>query len=123
MELLHGTALRILVDKEVEWTSTLGLVPGNWPMDDRRQVVLFFKEALANILRHANANKVTLSAKIEDDFFVLEVSDDGRGFEAGSGEVELESLQNRAARVGGTVRVEAAPEKGTKVTLRTRLKT
>jgi len=124
MELLRGTAARLLPGKSVEWTSSVELIPTGLPMEDRRQILLFFKEALANIVRHSDANHVTLSARIESETFILEVKDDGCGFqlETWSGSVGLESLQSRAKRLGGTVQIDTVPENGTRVILRTKFK-
>lgn len=60
---------------------------------------------------------MTLRAEGED--LVAEVSDDGRGFGAGSAPgVGLRSMQERASALGGELEVESEPGKGTTVRVR-----
>ncbi len=74
------------------------------------------QEALHNIVKHAHANTVLLRLDRQDDELVLEVRDDGRGFDpAGSfpGHLGLRSIQERATRLGGTCSIESTPAQGT----------
>jgi signal transduction histidine kinase len=74
------------------------------------------QEALHNIVKHAHASTVILRLARQDDELVLEVRDDGRGFDpAGSfpGHLGLRSIQERVARLGGTCSIESAPAQGT----------
>lgn len=67
-------------------------------------------EALANVVRHAGAGRVTVSLR-DDDRLVLEVRDDGRGLGArspgGSG-LGLDSMRQRAEEVGGDLEVRSS---------------
>jgi two-component system CheB/CheR fusion protein len=84
------------------------------------------QEALTNILKHASAKEVFLSIVQKDDSLLLTVEDDGKGFDydkvsksdpnhpdRGLG---LMIMKERAAQVGGDLRVESAPGKGTNIT-------
>ena len=79
------------------------------------------QEAVSNILRHANAGKVTINLRPEDGCVVLEVKDDGRGFDVKktTGEavtrkqLGLLGMQERVSLVNGTVKVESIPGEGT----------
>ncbi len=76
------------------------------------------QEALHNIVKHARASAVTLRLTQEADEITLEVRDNGRGFNpAGQfpGHLGLRSMRERVTRVGGTLRIESAPEQGTSV--------
>jgi len=82
------------------------------------------QEAIANVLRHADATRVGIAACAEDDRIVLTVSDDGRGFararersRIGSGHLGLAAVQERAALVGGEVTIESSRGRGTTVRL------
>lgn len=123
MEHLQLTAKRMLPNQKVDWISTVPLFPVDWPMDARRQVFLFFKEALANIVRHSGADFVSLSARLDGDWFELKISDNGTGFlpatrHAGIG---LDSFKERAKRLGGNMEMETAPHKGTHIVLRVKV--
>jgi signal transduction histidine kinase len=79
------------------------------------------REALHNIVKHAHANTVLLRLDRQDDELVLEVRDDGRGFdptEPFPGHLGLRSIQERAARLGGTCSLESAPAQGTRLCVR-----
>jgi signal transduction histidine kinase len=74
------------------------------------------QEALHNALRHAAASGVRLSLSMVARQVVLEVSDDGRGFESGdagtgraasSGGLGLDSMRERAAAAGGTLTIRS----------------
>ena len=70
------------------------------------------------------ARRVTVAARREDATFVLEVIDDGRGFDPGSEDRSdwprfgLETMRERAASVSGTVEIESRPGAGTRVRFR-----
>lgn len=123
MKQMETAAARMLPRREVQWTSKVDHFPEAWPMEARRQVFLLFKESLANIVRHSGAKRVTLSAQLDEDWFELDIQDDGRGFspDAPRRGLGLESLRDRARKLGGTVTIETAPGKGTHITLRVRV--
>jgi signal transduction histidine kinase len=66
------------------------------------------QEALTNVVRHADARHVTVRVRYGDGVVRLTVADDGRGG-AGTPGRGLAGMAERAAAVGGTVRVESTP--------------
>ncbi len=94
------------------------------PLADLQQVsamALFHicQEALANIAKHANANKITIDLWSTSDRALLEIHDDGDGFElekanktVGHG---LANMQTRVANVGGDLDIITAPKEGTTI--------
>jgi len=75
------------------------------------------QEALHNTTKHAQASSVTVLMREEPDGILLEVADDGVGFDpAGSfpGHLGLRSMRERASRLGASVEVESAPGRGTR---------
>jgi signal transduction histidine kinase len=85
------------------------------------EIMNILREAVSNSLRHGRARHVTLLAGRSDPQIALAVQDDGAGFvptvprhQAGHG---LGNMQARAAALGGSLRVESAPGKGTRVLL------
>ncbi len=76
-------------------------------------------DALGNIARHARARHATVRLFGIDQAFVLEISDDGVGFHleaAGTGH-GVDNMRERASAVGGTLVVDSAPGRGTRVRL------
>jgi PAS domain S-box-containing protein len=83
------------------------------------QVSRVIQEAITNARRHSGARRVLVSLRVEGEDLVAEVSDDGRGFgpETRSG-VGINSMRERAAVVGGKLRIESETGEGTRVSLR-----
>ena len=76
------------------------------------------QEALTNAARHAGARNCTIHIATDDDKSTLrlEIADDGRGIsEDRSAGVGLASMRERASELGGTCKVQALPEGGTRV--------
>jgi signal transduction histidine kinase len=119
LQQLRLAADRLLVGREVVWTCDGNVVPKAWTTESCRQVFLFFKEAVANALRHSGASRYEIAIVTSAVAFALTVADNGRGF----GEdhlthgVGLPSLRERARLLGGRCEVESAPGRGTRVTL------
>ena len=79
------------------------------------------QEALHNITKHAHASNVTLRLLQEKQELVLEVRDNGKGFDPAGpfpGHFGLQSMHERAASLDGTISIESAPGNGTTVSAR-----
>ncbi|MEJ7646427.1 MAG: PAS domain S-box protein [Chryseolinea sp.] len=80
-----------------------------------------YQEALTNITRHAKATHVEAVIGTSEEFVTLTVKDNGQGFnpaEAGSKEtLGLIGMRERAAMMGGDLRIESLPGRGTHVLL------
>ncbi|MET9294903.1 sensor histidine kinase [Streptomyces sp. NPDC003077] len=83
------------------------------------------EEALGNTARHAGASRVGVTLSYMGDEVVLDVRDDGCGFDAGalpprsgSGGFGLAGMRARAERMAGTATVESEPGQGTAVSAR-----
>ena len=81
------------------------------------------QEAVTNALRHAQAAEVVVRLTAESDATVVEVSDDGSGFDPNtegirSRRLGLTSMEERATAVGGTIEIESRSGAGTTVRLR-----
>lgn len=119
MEHLQRVATRLLPNHEVCWRRCASELPVSWPMESRRQVFLFFKEALTNILRHAKATRVELSAQVISSTLELIIQDNGQGFDPQSPSrgMGLSSLRERAKQLGGTLDIQSSNQ-GSTLTLR-----
>jgi signal transduction histidine kinase len=84
------------------------------------------QEALTNAARYAQASKVRVSLKREGDELLLEVTDDGQGFdlahyrspEERSKHFGLMAMEQRASLVGAQLAIESEPGRGTQVKAR-----
>ena len=78
------------------------------------------QEALANAVRHATASAIEMRVDATPDGLLLEVSDDGRGFRPSAVKprcLGLAGMRERAATIGGQLKVWSAPGRGTTVSL------
>jgi signal transduction histidine kinase len=82
------------------------------------QLLRVMQEALTNVLRHADARRVSLRLALEAGSLQLDVRDDGRGIEPGTRGRGLDDLQARAHSLGGQCSVETPPGGGTRVWVR-----
>ncbi|GAB3828936.1 sensor histidine kinase [Kribbella italica] len=84
-----------------------------------QQVVLLraAQEALANVRKHAGATTVLITLTMAADGVGISVSDDGTGFEpsAAAAGYGLAAMRGRVEESGGSVQVESAPGRGTRV--------
>jgi signal transduction histidine kinase len=77
------------------------------------------QEGLNNVVKHASATKIVVSLSNEDDQLVLEISDNGKGFDLNAdftGHLGLRSMRERLERVGGTFDITSSPCHGTVIT-------
>lgn len=75
-------------------------------------------EALQNVIRHAGAKLIQLNVTCTDQLVILEVIDDGRGFnpDAGfPGHLGLRSMRERAEQIGGHLVMDSTIGRGTRV--------
>src|SRR5262249_61452040 len=89
------------------------------PLLPELEVALFrvAQEALTNVAKHAGASRVGLTLTYLDDVVLLDVRDDGAGFDpAGNdGGFGLTSMRQRLLRVAGRLENESSPGEGTAV--------
>lgn len=117
-----GDALRSLADEFQSKTGVLTVVE----IDDAAASVLstvagdlvqVTREALSNVGRHARATTCRVSLFGRDGCAVLEVDDDGVGFDPMTGRRGdgLRNLEERSAAFGGKTSIDSVPAKGTTV--------
>jgi signal transduction histidine kinase len=82
-------------------------------------VLQLAREAVANAVRHSGARTVAIELQQDVDGIVLEVEDDGSGFdpEAATRGHGLANLRSRAEAIGGRLEIVSAPGRGTSVRL------
>ena len=85
------------------------------------EVLHLVREALSNAARHARAQQISLELRPSLDGAVLEVADDGVGFDRDRSldatHHGLANMQARAEAIGGRLEIQSAPGSGTRVTL------
>jgi signal transduction histidine kinase len=109
------------VNTEVRVSGT----PGQLPVEYEVVLLRAAQEALANSQRHAQPGHVTVTLSYMNDEIVLDVQDDGCGFDPGltalerpgvaEGGAGLRTMRERLAEYGGTLVIESSAGEGTTV--------
>ena len=92
-------------------------------LEDEHSTALFrmLQEALTNVTRHAQAQRVDIVLDSDDHHFLLRVTDDGCGFDASASKTRsfgLVGIHERALILGGSAKIDSVPGGGTTVEVR-----
>ncbi|RSS83261.1 sensor histidine kinase [Streptomyces sp. WAC06614] len=107
---------------------SLSGTPAELPTPYEVALLRIAQSALANVVRHARADRAEITLTFMDASVTLDIVDDGRGFDprrahtvaaagtpAADGGFGLPAMRSRAESLGGTFTVESAPGQGTAV--------
>jgi two-component system sensor histidine kinase ChiS len=101
----------------------------NLTMEQRRNLLLIYKEIINNILKHSQATRVQIDVRLNGDRsgskgVSFSIIDNGCGFDMGQakGGHGLTNIRSRSARIGAVVSIESSPGRGTRVELSAPLK-
>ncbi|HEY3765787.1 MAG TPA: ATP-binding protein, partial [Gaiellales bacterium] len=124
----HGllAAVRVLADQVAREAGATAHVSGEAGRYDRAVEELLYRsvqEALANVRKHAQAARITVSLEERDGALVCRVDDDGRGFDVAAVRTRpqaafhlgIDSLVERIRAAGGDVAIDSAPGAGTRM--------
>ena len=87
-------------------------------LEAKEELLRVGQEALHNIAKHAHATRVQLHLAVEETNLVLEIADDGAGFDTNRqfpGHLGLVSMEERIQRLGGTLQISSAIGRGTRL--------
>ena len=85
-------------------------------MERRQHLFLIFKEAINNCITHSECTEITLDASVKGKKLEMTLKDNGKGFcmenirNGGNG---LQNIKNRAAAIGGVVKISSQLAEGT----------
>jgi len=87
-----------------------------------KEIVFYYiaQEALNNVLKHAHAKSVFVTIKQTRNNVMLEIVDDGRGFDmkkVNKGGLGLQNMKARAAQIDGKLKINTKPGSGAKIIL------
>jgi len=94
------------------------------PLDIEQAVYRVAQEALANVARHSQAHHVDLSLIYNGDSIQLFISDDGQGFDMSTRPygMGLRSIRERVSSIQGSVQIQSAPGRGTRLIVQAPIK-
>lgn len=103
---------------ELNITTEIEDIGGVFTNEVEMSIYRIIQESLNNILKHAQATEVKFSAKNEEQFVIIEIADNGKGFEVGENKKDgfgLLGMKERAKMIGGEVLINSQTGKGTTV--------
>ena len=120
---MRAVAGEMLGDTSVDFTAPDSASDQPLDLEFKRNVFLIYREALHNIQKHAQAQRVEIVLSVKDSSMILEMSDDGVGFEKETvtGGHGLTSMQHRATTIGGSLLITKKPEGGTRLRVEARI--
>ncbi len=116
-ELLGGSTIALESD-----LSGATVVEHRLPPEGIHEIVQIAREALSNVARHSGATNALVRLSADRGGAALLVEDDGAGFDPsvrhGSGHIGLANLRDRAAALGGDLKIESGGDSGTRIIVR-----
>jgi two-component system sensor histidine kinase DegS len=110
-------------ETEIEFICTMNL----GRLDPVTEITIYriIQEALSNIMKYARAQTATIAITAQDNYLALEIKDDGVGFDYDHAKNQqrerggrgLKNIENRVRLLGGTLKIDTAPGKGTHYTI------
>lgn len=121
LERMKAFTLELLVPLDIDYTYTFTDIDKNKKLSVpfRQNVYLIFKEAMVNIIKHADAREVNIVLTANRKSLQMRITDDGKGFSAmtktnGRG---VKNMDKRAKEIGGSLRIEQGESGGTMLVL------
>jgi two-component sensor histidine kinase len=118
---MKSFASQILASKNIslQFDQPVELKKINFSMEQRKNCYLIFKEAINNIVKHAEATKVEVKISVKNEEVDILIEDNGKGFDLteiheGNG---LQNFKERAEEAEFELNIDSVLEKGTKIGL------
>jgi signal transduction histidine kinase len=122
IDTLHSECDRFADRELVEVEFRAGELPKDLPKEVSLCLYRIAQEALWNIAKYANSEKVTVELNADSEFVHLAIRDFGRGFDpldvSDHKGLGLASMKERTRLVGGTIQIDSAPGDGARITVR-----
>ena len=119
-------ASTLLEAKEIDYSIVIDASISNarLDMETRQHIYLIMKEAINNLVKYADCSKATIRVRYENNYLNIEISDNGKGFnqqtiQFGNGII---SMKKRAEAINGKIKIDTGINRGTTVSLHTKIK-
>jgi signal transduction histidine kinase len=107
-----------MIDVDIRLPDT----PIDLPAHARAELLQIAREALSNVARHSEGTRAKLGLTAAADEIVLEVVDNGRGFDTAAPRTNehygLGNMRDRAVALGGSIELDSVPGSGTRIIVR-----
>lgn len=112
---IGATNFSLEIEPEITWDSIDSLI--------KITIFRIVQESLLNISKHANANTCYVSILLDDGHLVLEIKDDGIGFELSATKqgIGIHNMQERAKTISAKLEIISKPNKGTSIRMKAKI--
>ncbi len=112
---IGATNFSLEIEPEITWYSIDSLI--------KITIFRIVQESLLNISKHANASTCHVSILLDDEHLVLEIKDDGIGFDLNATKqgIGLQNIQERAKTISAILEINSKPNKGTTIMLKAKI--
>lgn len=116
---MRETAGRLLRGADFNLQCTSTKTAAKLTLDAKRHLFLFYKEAIHNILKHSQADQISIRFWDEGEQLGMEIIDNGIGLPMNDGgdSVPVKKLEERADVIGGAIKITSSAESGTCIRL------
>lgn len=116
---MRDTAERLLREINFTLECDSNKTAARLSLDAKRHLFLFYKEAIHNVLKHSQADRVTIRLSDVDDQLALEIIDNGIGLPLNDNRnpATVHKLQDRARVLEGLLNITSSKESGTSIRL------
>ena len=120
---LNSLLRELLIDQNMELSMDLCPMDGLFPSEEEISIYRVFQEALTNIVKHAQANRVVLTAKKQEGSMAFQIDDNGQGFDleevqgrgAQDRRLGLATMEERVRLLGGSLKISSVKGLGTSI--------
>ena len=105
--------------KFIEWQLDIHRKEIEIEAQKRKELYLFFKEAINNIAKHSKCKTAQIKIKTEAKSLIININDDGVGFDSEKKYTSngIESMKERAKKLRATILIESIQNQGTNISL------
>lgn len=118
-DMIEDVIHRLYVPNHIDIIVHAPLRPIPFDPSDGESVCMIVREAMSNAIRHANATRITVTARDMSDALQIVVHDDGVGFDghlnSNSSGLGVRNMRQRAQLHGGSLDIQTSSEGGTSV--------
>jgi signal transduction histidine kinase len=107
-------AVRALADRSTT-PVVIDIADGRLPSPIESTIYFVVSEAIANVDKHAGANRVDIGIQVDSHRVLVTIADDGRGGADPTRGTGLTGLADRVAAVGGRLAIDSPPGQGTRL--------
>jgi signal transduction histidine kinase len=117
IEAVEELAARWSAENRVQVKMNVTGTPHSLPSSAETALLRISQEAMHNINKHAQAKNVNITFSFMEDLFVMDIADDGLGFEVSKikNGFGMKTMRNRAEELGGTLTIESEQGIGTAI--------